>query len=93
MPGLLPPNSAARLALVLAMLGSDYAGERAAAGHLADQMVREAGLSWTDVIAAAPTDRAPWRGLAEKNPFPRAMPINGNPISAETSCGAGAAPA
>ena len=37
---------------ILGMLGSDHAGERAAAGALADKMRRDAGVSWGDVIAA-----------------------------------------
>jgi hypothetical protein len=32
------------------MLGSDHDGERANAGRLADRMVRDAGLTWCDVV-------------------------------------------
>jgi hypothetical protein len=41
----------ARLAKVLARLGSDHDGERAAAGLLASRMVREAGLTWDQLLA------------------------------------------
>jgi hypothetical protein len=54
----LPHNIAERLIRVLGMLGSDCAGERAAAGLLADKMVKERGLCWRDVIM--PTPPAPW---------------------------------
>ena len=35
----------------LGMLGSDHAGERAAAGLKAHQMLQDAGLIWADVIS------------------------------------------
>lgn len=40
-----------RLAKILGLLGSDYEGERATAAHMADRMVRAAGLTWFDVVA------------------------------------------
>jgi hypothetical protein len=46
----------ARLVKVLGMLGSPHAGERAAAGLKADQLVRQLGLRWPDIIAV---ERAP----------------------------------
>jgi hypothetical protein len=46
----LASSSAARLVQLLGMLGSTYAGERATAGLKADELVKEAGLTWADVI-------------------------------------------
>jgi hypothetical protein len=61
-----PPDLAAKLAKVLGMLGSDYDGEIAAAGRRANAMVRSAGLTWDEVLAAPalpPPSRPPrrWR--------------------------------
>ena len=42
----------ATLAKVLEILDSNHAGEALAAAKLASTMVREAGLSWDDVLAA-----------------------------------------
>ena len=39
-----------RLVKLLGMLGSDHAGERAAAGLKAYQLLRSRGLTWADVI-------------------------------------------
>jgi hypothetical protein len=52
----LQPKLADRLSRILGMLGSDFDGERAAAGLKATQLLREAGLSWEDLIrpSAAP---------------------------------------
>ena len=46
----LSPGQAARLVKVLNMLGSDHDGEVAAAGRLADRLLRQASLTWGDVI-------------------------------------------
>ena len=46
------PNTRRRLLGVLARLDSDFEGERSAAGLLATRMLREAGLSWDDLIGA-----------------------------------------
>jgi hypothetical protein len=51
----LGPNDADRLAKFLGMLGSAHAGERAAAGLKADKLVREAGLTWHQVISSKRT--------------------------------------
>lgn len=64
-----------RLTRLLGMLGSDYPGEVANAGRLADRLVRAAGLTWRDVITPAlshdprgdtATDplRGDWRAMA-----------------------------
>src|SRR5262245_64972779 len=49
----LDPCIADRLAKLLGMLGSDHDGERASAARKADQLVREHGLRWPDVIASS----------------------------------------
>jgi hypothetical protein len=41
-----------RLARILGLLGSAHAGERAAAGAKADQLIRLAGLTWAELIAS-----------------------------------------
>jgi hypothetical protein len=47
---LLPTDGACNLAKVCGMLGSEHAGERAAAALKADQMVRGAGFTWRQII-------------------------------------------
>lgn len=57
-----------RLARLLGMLGSAYDGEVANAGRLADKLVRNAGLTWPDVIAPAlppPRPRPPGDAAAD----------------------------
>ncbi len=44
------PGLREKLSKILGMLGSDHAGERASAGAAANRMVRDAGLTWPDVI-------------------------------------------
>ncbi len=39
-----------RLVSILGMLGSEHAGERASAAWLAAKLVRDRGLSWSDVV-------------------------------------------
>ena len=46
----LDPRSAERLVKLLGMLGSNHDGERAAAALKANELVREHGLVWSDVI-------------------------------------------
>jgi hypothetical protein len=60
----------ARLAKLLALLGSDHAGERDAAGLAAHRLVQASGAGWSDVVCI-PQDRAPvdhvgsdWRAVA-----------------------------
>ena len=50
-----------RLTRFLGMLGSDFDGEVATAGRLADKLVRAAGLTWHDVLSPSlpPPDRDP----------------------------------
>lgn len=59
----------ARLAAILGRLGSDFDGERAAAGLLASRFMRDHGLTWPDLLAApAPATPPPpatdWRRRA-----------------------------
>jgi hypothetical protein len=44
----------ARLAAVLGMCGSAHDGEALAAGRMADRLVRAAGSTWVQVLAAEP---------------------------------------
>jgi hypothetical protein len=50
----LSPSELRRLANLLGMLGSNFDGERANAARLADTFVREHGITWADVLHAAP---------------------------------------
>lgn len=47
-------NDAAKLARVLALLGSDQDGERAAAALAAHRLMHRLGLTWDDVLMAKP---------------------------------------
>jgi hypothetical protein len=56
---------AERLAKVCGLFSSAHAGERASAAAKADRLLRDIGLTWTDVICAptlAPPPRPQWRG-------------------------------
>jgi hypothetical protein len=58
----IPPDLAEKLAKVLGMLGSDHDGEVAAAGRRAHKIVKNAGLTWGEVIAPpAPAPQQPYR--------------------------------
>lgn len=48
-----------KLAKLCGMLGSDHAGERAAAGLKATEFVRSLGLSWADVFTNATSTQTP----------------------------------
>jgi hypothetical protein len=48
-----------RLAAILGLLGSDHAGERDAAALAASRFLRSRGLTWPDVIGAAPPAQPP----------------------------------
>jgi hypothetical protein len=62
-----------KLAGVLGRLGSEHAGERAAAALLATRLIREAGFTWQDVLlpSDAPEQLQPqWRadlGLCQRH--------------------------
>jgi hypothetical protein len=57
------------LAKVLGPLGSDHDGEVVAAGRTADRMVRDAGLTWPDVVQprlpTPPPDPVPFGDVGE----------------------------
>lgn len=53
---------AAKLARVLALLGSEFAGERASAALAAHRLMKRLGLSWQELLAADP---ATGRGSAQ----------------------------
>ncbi len=53
----LSPPDRAKLVSILGMLASDFDGERAAAGLLASRMLRQAGLTWSDLIGQPETSR------------------------------------
>jgi hypothetical protein len=55
----LQPKLADRLARILGMLGSDFDGERAAAGAAATRLLREAGLTWEDLVRPCATPEPP----------------------------------
>jgi hypothetical protein len=52
-----------RLVKLLGRLGSDCDTERAFAGAKANELVRQNGLTWNDVITAPPPER-PWHKMA-----------------------------
>ena len=71
----LDASSAQRLVRLLGMLGSAHDGEVANAGRMADRLIREHGLTWSQIIAPTPpatftplfrepTTALEWRQLA-----------------------------
>jgi hypothetical protein len=48
----------ARLAKLLALVGSDHDGEALSAARAADRLVRRAGLSWTEALSGLTADRS-----------------------------------
>jgi hypothetical protein len=50
-----------RLVGILARLGSDFAGERAAAGLLASRMLQANNLTWDDVVLPVALRSPTWR--------------------------------
>lgn len=53
-----------RLVGILGRLGSDYDGERAAAGLLASRLLRDKGLTWLDLLGKGQSREAPYRNQA-----------------------------
>jgi hypothetical protein len=51
MTTLLGPRTADKLAKLCGLFGSDHDGERAAAAQMADKLVKQHGLRWSDVIS------------------------------------------
>jgi hypothetical protein len=61
----LDPDALERLIKLLGMLGSVYAGERAAAGLKAHELVKRHGLQWSNIIVATPApSKIGWREKA-----------------------------
>jgi hypothetical protein len=50
-----------KLCKLLGMLGSTHAGERAAAGLKAHELIKAMGLTWPDVIGGKASAKAKWR--------------------------------
>src|SRR5215471_8175975 len=55
-----------RLTKLLGLLGSGHDGEIAAAGRMADALIRDAGVTWADVIAPETVQRELIDELREK---------------------------
>jgi hypothetical protein len=53
----LPTRERNRLAKLLALLGSDKAGERDAAGLAAHRLLQQHGIAWSDLLVPAPAKR------------------------------------
>lgn len=66
------PDLASRLVKFCGLLGSDHAGERAAAGLKASKLLIEHGLTWGDVIA--PGFRIEDRSAASSGSWPDPKP-------------------
>jgi hypothetical protein len=64
----------ARLARILGMLGSDYAGERASAGLQAEAFRKRHGLTWEGMLSLPPVDAAPDPEPPESPPPPAHAP-------------------
>lgn len=56
---MIAPAQRTRLAAILGLLGSDHAGEVAAAGAAATRLLRAAGLTWTDLLSPVGIQAAP----------------------------------
>lgn len=53
----LPKTDRTKLAKLLALLGSDKAGERDAAGLAAHRLVQRHGLSWPQILRPPPVEK------------------------------------
>jgi hypothetical protein len=69
MTALLGPRTADRLAKLCGMFGSDHDGERAAAAQMADRLVKQHGLRWSDVISVPSTSSSSTTCASEKIAF------------------------
>jgi hypothetical protein len=56
-----------KLIKLLGLLGSDHNGEIAAAGRVADALIRDAGVTWADVIAPETVQRELLDALRAEN--------------------------
>jgi hypothetical protein len=76
-PKMLDDDTAAKLAKICGMFGSEHEGERATAAAMADHFVRSRGLTWPQVIGKTP--------LIVKVPDPPAWTPAPEPNDAELS--------
>jgi hypothetical protein len=60
-----------RLIKLLGVLGSDHNGEIASAGRMADALIRDAGVTWADVIAPDAVQQELVGALRAENEEPR----------------------
>ena len=74
MQPILLPDRRDRLIRLCGMLGSAHDGERANAARMADKLVREAGLTWHNVIATPPPAQPTARAWRPAPPAPAAPP-------------------
>jgi hypothetical protein len=58
----LPTRERNRLAKMLALLGSDKAGEREAAAMAAHRLLQQHQITWSDLLARPPVKREPFIG-------------------------------
>jgi len=58
---LVNPKLAARIAQLAGMFGSHHDGEVVNAARIADRLIRDCGLRWSDVIAQPPAE---WQHMA-----------------------------
>jgi hypothetical protein len=65
----LSPADLRKLIGILGRLGSDFDGERAAAGLLASRLIRAAGLGWDDLLTAPKTQQASGRTQSGHGPW------------------------
>jgi hypothetical protein len=64
-----------RLAAILGMLGSDHAGERAAAGLQAEAFRKRHGLTWEQMLTSpSPSWARPWEQSEQEAPQPPPAP-------------------
>jgi hypothetical protein len=63
--GALTEQDAKMLAKILGRLGSDFDGERAAAGAIAWRFIRERKLSWDEVLAPSLSDSGQYQSYSE----------------------------
>jgi len=56
-----------RLAKVCCLFASNHVGERAAAAHKADEIVRAAGLTWPDILNTEPAGASKFQSPPPRN--------------------------
>ena len=68
----LTKQEAERLVRICGMLGSNHIGERASAATMADELVRKAGLTWSDVISnSTSSSSSSWNTPSRARPCPQ----------------------